>query len=209
MAGVQAVEFRAAARALGIDVDEDAVARVLRHVDLLDVWNKRFHLTGERDRATLLLKHAVDSLAPVPWIPTYPGLVVDIGTGAGFPGVILACVRPDIQIALIEPRRRPCSFLAESIRSIPLPRARVMEARAEDLPTELRGAADVVVSRALKLETFLRLAAPLLRPDGSAIAMQTPQTVVPVSPGLRLAETHDYELPDGGERRRLLRFVRV
>jgi 16S rRNA (guanine527-N7)-methyltransferase len=202
--------LRSAAAGLGITVRDDAAERILRHLALLDTWNRRFHLTGEREHATLLSKHAVDSLTPSLMLPT-TGSVIDIGSGAGFPGIILSCLRPDLDVVLIEPRRRPCSFLAESIRSIPLPRARVVEARAEETIADLGQSAAVVVCRALRLDVFLALAAPLLRPDGSVIAMQTPRADghEGVRLGLRVAEIHDYSLPDGAESRRLLRFLRA
>lgn len=203
--------LRAGAEALGIELSDDAAARILRHLELLDVWNRRFHLTGERDRATLVAKHAVDSLAAL-WMLPGAGRLIDVGSGAGFPGIILACARPDLELLLIEPRRRPCSFLSESIRTIPIPRARVVESRVEDTVAELGGSAAAVTSRALRLDLFLRLAAPLLADDGSVIAMQTPRvdgSAVAEQAGLQLAETRDYTLPEGGEARRLLRFTRL
>lgn len=201
----------AGAEALGVELSDDAAARILRHLDVLGVWNQRFHLTGERDRATLLTKHAVDSLALLGMLPN-AGRLIDIGSGAGFPGIILACARPDLELVLIEPRRRPCSFLSETIRAIPLPRARVVESRAEETIAELGGSGAVVTSRALRLDLFLSLAEPLLADGGSVIAMQTPRVdgfaaATPV--GLELAETCDYTLPEGGEARRLLRFTRL
>jgi 16S rRNA (guanine527-N7)-methyltransferase len=204
--------LRAAAATVGVGVPVDAAERIIRHLELLDLWNRRFHLTGERDPRTLLEKHAVDSLASSRMLPP-KGAVVDIGSGAGFPGIILGCFRPDMELTMVEPRRRPCSFLAESIRSIPLPRARVLEARAEDVAAELEGKVTAAVSRALRLEVFLGLAKPMLRPDGAAIAMQTPRiddraaSAIAGPLGLRLAEKIDYSLPGGGEPRRLLRFV--
>jgi 16S rRNA (guanine527-N7)-methyltransferase len=204
--------LRAAAATVGVDVAVEAAERIVRHLELLDVWNRRFHLTGERDPRTLLEKHAVDSLAPSRMLPA-SGPVVDIGSGAGFPGIILGCLRPDLELTMIEPRRRPCSFLGESVRSIPLAHARVLEARAEDAVADLGGTVSVAVSRALRLDVFLGLAKPLLRSGGSAIAMQTPRTDENAASaaarpfGLQLAEIWDYSLPGGGESRRLLRFV--
>jgi 16S rRNA (guanine527-N7)-methyltransferase len=210
MPGADAAALQAAAATLGMVVSDDATGRILRYLGLLDVWNQRFHLTGDRDPATLLRKHAVDSLAPSIMLPA-SGVVVDIGTGAGFPGIILACVRPDLDTVLVEPRRRPSSFLREAVRSIPLPRARVIEARAEDTVGELGGTADAVTSRALRLEVFLSLASPILAHGGSAIAMQTPREEGHEARkfGLQVAQRLDYTLPDGGEPRRLLRFVRL
>lgn len=193
---------------LGTRLDGEAIARLGRFLDILVLWNARIRLTGERDPAVLVRKHTVDSLAPAAHLPA-AGLVIDIGSGGGFPGLVLGCARPDLELVLIEARRRPVSFLREAIRTIPLPQARAIEGRAEaaaGVPL-MAGRASLVVTRALRLDAFLPLAAPLLAPDGVAIAMQTPRTRPPAASALALAGTRDYVLP-GGERRRLLIFRR-
>ena len=205
--------LHAAARELGVDVGYGAVDRLARFLDLLAVWNRRIHLTGARGLPNLVRNHAIDSLAPAPHIPR-TGLVIDVGSGAGFPGIVIACLRPDLEIALIESRRRRASFLREAIRAIPLSAARVLEMRAEEAATdpELAGRAAVAISRALRLDVFLALAVPLLAPHGTAIAMQTPRTAGlarerALEHGFRLAARQDYALP-GGAARALLFFDR-
>jgi 16S rRNA (guanine527-N7)-methyltransferase len=154
-------------------------------------------------------KHVVDSLAVVPELPA-AGMIVDVGSGGGFPGIVLGCARPDLPLRLVESRRRPTSFLSEAIRTIPLPEARALEMRAEDATTDpsLAGRASIVVSRALRLDLLVHLGAPLLAPGGSLIAMQTPSKTPSAAEeaegrsGLMLVRTRDYRLPDG-ERRRL------
>jgi len=198
---------------VGASLDAATLERLARFIDLLEVWNRRFHLTGDRNRDLLLGKHVVDSLAVVPELPPAGGLVADIGSGAGFPGLVIGCVRPDLTLRLIEPRRRAASFLAEAVRSIPLPEARTLEVRGEDAAHDpaLRAAAAVVVSRALRLDVLISLAAPLLAPSGRVVAMQTPAVVEGKAramghpAGLGLLRTRDYRLP-GGESRRLLIF---
>jgi 16S rRNA (guanine527-N7)-methyltransferase len=204
---------RAAARGLGVEVGPDALGRLARFLDLLALWNRRIRLTGERDRVSVVRAHAIDSLAPVPHLPS-AGLVIDVGSGAGFPGIVLGCVRPELEIALIESRRRRASFLNEAIRAIPLHAARAFELRAEEAAADpdLAGRAEVVISRALRLEVFLALAAPFLAQHGTAIAMQTPRTaghapILAAHRGFRLAARHDYALP-GGAARTLLFFDR-
>src|SRR5256884_9842220 len=172
----------AAAREFGVDVGHGALDRLARFLDLLVLWNRRIHLTGARGLPSLLRNHAIDSLAPAAHIPK-TGLVVDVGSGAGFPGIVLACLRPDLEIALIESRRRRASFLREAIRAIPLPAARVLEMRAEEAATdpEQAGRAPIAISRALRLDVFLGLAGPVLAPARAAIAMQTARPGGPAS----------------------------
>jgi 16S rRNA (guanine527-N7)-methyltransferase len=199
-------------RLVGADVDAPTLERLERFVDLLVVWNRRFHMTGDRDRDVLIRKHVVDSLAVVPELPS-SGVVIDLGSGAGFPGIVLGCSRPDLELRLIESRRRPASFLSEAIRTIPLPAAAALAVRGEYLASDpaIMGRAALVVSRALRLDVVTRLAAPLLAPAGELISMQTPGTdeatarskARPV--GLHLVRVRDYRLQEG-ESRRLLVF---
>ena len=212
MTSTEEVALVRGAAALGVSLEAASIARIGRFIDLLDLWNRRTHLTGDRDRGTLVRKHAVDSLAVLPELPT-AGIVIDVGSGAGFPGVIVGCARPDLTLRLIESRRRPASFLSDAIRTVPLPEARVLEMRAEDAAGDesVGGGAHVVLSRAVRLDVFLTLAAPLVRPGGLVVAMQTPATGVDAARKagsvhrLDVSRVRDYQLPDG-ERRRLIVF---
>ncbi len=213
MTAPEAQVLQASAARLGFDLGADAIERLGRFLDLLVLWNRRVHLTGERSRPALVGKHIADALAPVPCLPS-SGTVVDIGSGAGFPGIVLACVRSDLHFVLVESRRRRASFLAEASRHIPLPNVRVEEMRAEDISRPAGGApaAEIVISRALKVDAFLRLAVPFLAPRGTAIAMQTPRGLAAArriagDVNCDLVGTRDYLLP-GGERRTLLLFAR-
>jgi 16S rRNA (guanine527-N7)-methyltransferase len=211
MAPADVAALIAGAAQLGVEIEQQAIDRIGRFLALLLEWNQRSNLTGERDQTGLLRRHVVDSAAPVPWLPPR-GLIIDVGSGAGFPGIVLGCLRPDLDLVMVESRRRPTSFLREVIRAVPLPKARALELRAEDAARDpsLAGKAAVVVARAIRLPLFLRLAAPLAHAEGSVIAMQTPRTAADAdreTSGLTLEERRAYSLPDG-EQRVLLRFVR-
>jgi 16S rRNA (guanine527-N7)-methyltransferase len=138
-------------------------------------------------------------------------LVVDLGSGGGFPGIVLGCARPDLEIALVESRRRRASFLGEVIRSVPIPHARVVAQRLDGSapPPELASRARVAVGRGLRVEEFLDLAAPLLAADGMALSMQVPAarkqaSAAAARAGYRLTSARDYCLPDGTPRSLLL-----
>ncbi len=199
---------REAAATFGARIDDETVARLDRFLAVLATWNRSLRLTGERDRRTILCRHVVDSLAPVAYLPA-TGRVIDVGSGAGFPGIVLGCARPGLELLLVEPRRRRASFLGEVVRTLPLPAARVICARAEDLGDEVRATGDLVISRALRADVFLPLAATLVSIGGIAITMQTPDaaTNVRAPAGLRLANVREYRLPDG-RRRALMLYVR-
>ena len=194
--------------AFGIGLDEEAASRVGRYLDLLETWNRRLRLTGERDRRTLVRKHVADAMACVRWLP-HSGAFLDIGTGAGFPGVILACVRPDSTATLLDSRQRPASFLNEVVRTVPLARVRVVVLRAEAAASDptMAGQQSLVTSRATRMDDVLRVAKPLVAPGGCVISMQTPKTTRQTAEtcarrnGYGMVELHDYRLPDGEPRR--------
>jgi 16S rRNA (guanine527-N7)-methyltransferase len=97
--------------------------------------------------------------------------VADVGSGAGLPGVVLAIVRPDLKVALVEPLLRRSTFLGEVIAELGLPNARVVRSRAEDLHGEL--VVDVVTARAVApLDRLARWTLPLLRPGGTLVALK-------------------------------------
>lgn len=215
MTSEQASALRDRAAAFGVDLDALSLERITTFLALLETWNRRMRLTGARDARALVDKHVVDSLAVAPFLPT-AGMVVDIGAGAGLPGIVLSCVRPDLDVALVDSRRRPVSFLREAIRAIPLPLARALERRGQELATDpaIARRAALVVSRAVRMDDFLPLAAPLLALNGMVVAMQTPRICddeasrAGSSYGLSFVRHHDYELPEG-EKRRLLLFERT
>ena len=204
MTTAEAALLRESSAWFDVKLDRQAFGRVEGFLELLALWNRRVRLTGERDTSAVLRKHVADSFAPASCLPP-TGLVVDIGSGAGFPGIILACLRPDLELALVESRRRRVTFLREVIRQVGLPGARAIEARAEDAATDpkLAARADIVVSRAIRLDRFLALAAPFVAPSGTVVAMQTSRSAaggIAGSSALLPAGRRDYRLPDGASR---------
>lgn len=200
----EAAAIRAAASALGLAMDELALARILRFSATLATWNLRLRLTSERDPVRVAELHIADSLALVALLPSR-GPVVDIGSGQGFPGIILGCMRPDLELVLVESRRRRASFLREALRQIPLERAEVREQRAESIGAPLARRARVVVARAIRLDALLAFARPLLASDGRVIAMQSERGLreaprIAADAGFRICEERRYALPDGAAR---------
>jgi 16S rRNA (guanine527-N7)-methyltransferase len=197
----------------GLSVDGATRERLGRYLETLRLWGRRTRLTAEREEAAVVRKHVVDSLAVMPLLPAR-GLVVDVGSGAGFPGVVIACVRPDLEVMLVDSRRRRVSFLRDAIRAAGLARATAVEARAEDLGQrpDVAGVAAAVTARAVRLDAFLALAAPLVAFPGRIIAMQTPDTAAgaaqaAAAQGLMVQDVRAYSLP-AGERRALVVCVR-
>lgn len=163
----------AGAAAFGFSLDARKLDLFCRFADLLGLWSARMSLISCRTARELVERHFVDSLAVGPWIRD-AATVVDLGSGAGFPGVPLAMVHPEKRLILVEPRRRRANFLRETRRVLGLSNAEIVEARAEegsrsvDLPL-----ADAVVCRAVWARAGALLVTPAwLRPSGTLICMK-------------------------------------
>lgn len=115
----------------GLSLESAAVASLARYLGELDRWRKRTNLTGPLSPEELV-SHALEAALGRQLI-THGARVVDIGSGAGLPGIPLAIVRPDISMTLLEPREKRAAFLQHAIRKVPIGNARVEKARAGDL----------------------------------------------------------------------------
>ena len=147
----------------------DAAPRLLDYLALLHHWNKTYNLTAIRDPGQMLVKHLFDSLAIAPHVPA--GRLADLGTGPGLPGIPLALVRNDLEVALVESNGKKARFLREAVRQLGLAGVRVAESRIEAVDEP--GAYDAITARALAtLPLILELGGHLLKPDGVLLAMK-------------------------------------
>lgn len=127
-------------------------------------------LIGPREVERLWSRHLVNSAALLQFLPA-TGSVIDVGSGAGLPGIVLACVRPDLQFYLVEPMERRCQWLTEVVEELGLDNVEVVNARAEELGRTLR--ADVVTARAVAgLDKLIRLTSKLIAPGGQLLALK-------------------------------------
>jgi len=117
-----------------ITLPENFFYNVQKYKEHLFKWNKIHNITGARDEETLN-NFIYDAVFPVSFLPKYKNLL-DIGTGAGFPGMILAFALPDTQITLVEPLKKRASFLQFIKADLGLDNVRVVKKRVEDMPSE-------------------------------------------------------------------------
>ncbi|OKL50680.1 16S rRNA (guanine(527)-N(7))-methyltransferase RsmG [Boudabousia marimammalium] len=127
-------------------------------------------LIGPRELPRLWSRHLVNSAAVVPFLPS-TGTVADVGSGAGFPGIVVACLCPDLEIHLIEPMERRVSWLSEVSEELGLDNVVIHHRRAEEL--HQREAFDAVTARAVAaMDKLARFTAPLIRRGGTLVALK-------------------------------------
>ncbi|GAA4288169.1 16S rRNA (guanine(527)-N(7))-methyltransferase RsmG [Georgenia daeguensis] len=127
-------------------------------------------LIGPRELPRLWSRHLVNSAAVVPFIPE-AAAVADVGSGAGFPGVVVALLRPDLDVHLIEPMERRVTWLSDVVEELGLDNVTVVQARAEELHGKV--AFDVVTARAVAaMDKLARWTMPLVKPGGRLVALK-------------------------------------
>jgi 16S rRNA (guanine527-N7)-methyltransferase len=161
---------------LGIDVAAPAEERLQRYLALLDKWNAVYNLTAIREPARMVTHHLLDSLAAVPTLDALvagvPDVrVLDVGSGAGLPGIPLALVRPGWHVTLCEPVQKKHAFLRQAIAELGLANATASLGRVEALRSPSGFA--IVISRAFAdLATFAASSLAQLAPGGVLVAMK-------------------------------------
>lgn len=142
------------------------------YCDFLLEYNKHTNLTAIRDEEGVYLKHFLDSISVLEKIDLNTEKVLDIGTGAGFPGVVLKIMRPKISLTLLDSNNKKTKFLLELLKVLNINDVAVINDRAEKFTK--KAYYDVVISRALcELRIFAELSLPFLKTSGLAIAMKS------------------------------------
>ncbi len=162
------------AKVFGIDLDVKAFEAFELYLKELLKWNQKINLTAIRSEKGILLKHFLDSLSVYPYLPKHSSLL-DIGSGAGFPGIPLKIVQPTLEITLMDSIRKKIDFQRHIIRMLGLKKTEAIHGRVQDrgILQRLRGRFDITLSRAFSdLRTFLLLSTPFLKQKGTAIAMK-------------------------------------
>ena len=132
----------------GVSADALLCERIRAYVSLLLRWNERISLTTVTDPHEILKFHFGESVFAAPSVPIQFGRLADVGSGAGFPGIPLAMLVPELQVTLIESNLKRTAFLSEVIRALGLPHVSVLRSRMEDLQPNLP-AFDFVTARAV------------------------------------------------------------
>jgi len=162
------------AQQLGLDLPGAVIDKLLAYLELLVKWNKVHNLTAVRDPEEMVTLHLLDSLSVLPYVPA--GRLLDVGSGAGLPGIILAICRPDLQVTTIDAVQKKASFMRQAKAELQIDNLQVVAGRVEQLKPELPF--DTVISRAFsEIALFIKLTKHLIAEEGLWLAMkgQMPQ----------------------------------
>lgn len=194
---------------LGLGIGPKGREKLLQHLVLLEKWNRVYNLSAVRDKERAVSVHLLDCLAVTPYI-TGPR-VLDVGSGAGFPGVPIAVARPELQVDLLDSSHKKSAFLREAVAELALRNATVVCERVESWHPASRF--DCIVSRALAdIAEFVLLAEHLLAPGGVMAAMKSVyplEEVERIPPGFRVREAHALAVPGLSAPRHLVLIERA
>lgn len=164
------------AQEIGYTLQEEQLEQFFTYKELLIEWNKKMNLTAIEQEEDIITKHFIDSLSIATYIPD-TAKVIDIGTGAGFPGIPLKILKKDLSITLLDSLNKRITFLEEVIRNLSLENIQAVHARAEELAhkEEYREQYDIAVSRAVApMHTLLEYMLPYVKIGGKCICMKGP-----------------------------------
>lgn len=195
-------QLRAGASELGLALSVEASERLLDYVELLARWNATYNLTAVRAPAGMVTRHVLDSLALAPHVRG--ATLVDLGTGAGLPGIPLAILDEERTVTLVDSNGKKIRFLREAVRALRLRNVRIVQARAEDVV----GTFDCVVARAFaSIAELLAVGGHLLARDGVCLAMKGLvkfDEITALPPGFEVAEVLPLNVPGLGAARHVV-----
>lgn len=193
---------------LDVAADDAAVARLLNYLDELARWNLAYNLTAIRQPLDMVTRHLLDSLVLLPEIR---GPLIDVGSGAGLPGLPLAMLRPALAVTVLDSNGKKARFLRHVVRTLALANVDVAESRAEAWRPVQPYAC--VVSRAFaRLGDFLTLTAHLAGGDGRWLAMKgklDAEELAQVPGGFRIVDVKPLTVPGLPEARHLVIAARA
>lgn len=193
--------FISGAAELGLALGHEVIEQCRTYASELIYWNQKTNLTAIKDEKEVIVKHFLDSLACSQALGSLinPSLL-DVGSGAGFPGLPLKILHPELDLTLLEPSAKKTAFLRHTIGTLGLSKAIAISQRLEDFSRDAtrHHRFSCIVTRALKMENVVPYTGPLLKPGGRLILCRT----VPLGEGkglmgFRVAREISYQLPGG------------
>ncbi len=201
---------------LEISMTKQQLEQCVKYNQLLSDWNQKINLTAIKEPEEIAIKHFLDSLLLIKWLIFKDDLLLlDLGTGAGFPGLVLKIVTPEMAVTLVDTVKKKVDFVSLAAKELGLVQVKTIHARAEDLGRDFsyRGRFPVVTARAVApLAVLAEYGLPLLRPRGRLYALKGPNYQGELEEahaaisllGGEVEKAVSYQLPLTGDQRSLL-----
>ena len=196
-----------------LTLDEDCVDTLEAYYDAVIEANKEFNLTAITSKDEFVVKHLVDSLAGVPFIPENAKLI-DVGSGGGFPSFPIASARRDVDVTALDSTAKKMNFVGGTARFLGVKNLKTVSGRAEEMK-ELFGTFDMVTARAVSaLPILLEICSPLIKTGGLMMAYKTDESELEISQSalkilnMTHKNTFSFNLPNG-DRRSILVFEKT
>lgn len=203
---------------LGIDVVDEGMQKLeLYYAELLR-WSKKINLIAKKQSSEQIIEtHFLDSLMLLSYMNNNSRLLVDVGSGAGFPGLVCKAVLPKLQLVIIEPRLKRVSFLRHIIRTLKLKDVDIIAERVEDIPAGSFPGAYVTSRAVAEIDEFLLMIQHLIGEDTRIISMKGPRWKEEMEravsslqdSNLELTQVDEFSLPYSGAKRALLYFSKI
>ena len=186
-------------------LDDEALSRLIVFFHLVIEKNKVMNLTAITEFKDFAVKHFADSLYLLKILKLESGSIIDVGTGAGFPGIPLAVCCPNVRFTLIDSLRKRIDFLSDAVKELGLNNVTTIHARAEEAGRDfsLRDKFDIAVSRAVaSLSTLVEYTLPFVKPSGTFVAYNSAAEMATSTNALKIFSSrvdhfHSFELSDG------------
>lgn len=189
---------------LGLDLPDTVQAKLLQFIALLAKWNRAYNLTAVREPAAMIPRHLLDSLAVLPYLQG--PRVLDVGSGAGLPGIPLALARPDMQFTLLDSNGKKTRFMTQAVMELGLANVNVVQSRVEDYQASVPF--ETVITRAFAaVVDVIAATGRLCAPQGQMLLMKGayPITELEALPtGVTLRESVRLQVPGLDAERHLL-----
>ncbi|HUI68424.1 MAG TPA: 16S rRNA (guanine(527)-N(7))-methyltransferase RsmG [Nitrospirota bacterium] len=207
--------LKTGAQELGIALTVERINSLFIYLAELKKWNRQINLTAITEERDMVIKHVLDSLSYLKGFTPAPGLLLlDMGSGAGFPALPLKIAFPEIAVTLVESAKKKASFLRHVMRTLKLTGAEIIDKRTEELPVSLSAFFDVVTARAFAdMEKALSVGVPFLKEGGLMVLSRGPEEAITepeiAKAGVTLKKRIEQTLPHSDYKRAIWVFKKT